>query len=65
MELGGVEEDEEVVRSRDFFFFVIMWSLFRVDVAAIGGFWRLKFFFFLCGGCFLWLWLLLVVDLVI
>ena len=41
-----------------------------MDVAVVGGFWRLKFCFFcfsLCGGCFLWLglWLLLVVDLVI
>ena len=43
-----------------FFFFcvVIMWWLFLVDVAVVGGFWRLKFCFFcfsLCGGCFLWL----------
>ena len=34
-----------------------------MDVAIVGGFLRLNFFFFLCGGYFLWLWL--VVDLVI
>ena len=54
---------------RLFFFLVIMWWLFLVDVAVVGGFWRLKFCFFfsLCSGYFLWLglWLLLVVDLVI
>ena len=68
MELGGIEEDEEVVGFRGFFL-VIMWWLFLVDVAVVGGFWRLKFCFFfsLCSGYFLWLglWLLLVVDLVI
>ena len=51
---------------RSAFFFVIMWWLFLVDVAVLGGFWRLKFCLFsLYGGCFMWLWLWLVVDLVI
>ena len=55
---GGVEIS--------FFFLVIMWWLFLVDVTVVGGFWRLKFCLFsLCGGCFMWLWLWLVVDLVI
>ena len=45
------------------FFWVIMRWLFLMDVAIVGGFLRLIFFFFLCGGYFLWLWL--VVDLVI
>ena len=30
----------------DFFFLVIMWWLFLVDVTVVGGFWRLKFCFF-------------------
>ena len=51
------------------FFLVIMWWLFLVDVAVVGGvfgglnFVLFCFFFFLCGDYFLWLWL--VVDLVI
>ena len=49
---------------RSAFFFVIMWWLFLVDVAVVSGFRTLKYcFFFLYGGYFLWLWL--VVDLVI
>ena len=37
MELGGIEEDEEVVGFRGFFL-VIMWWLFLVDVAVVNGF---------------------------
>ena len=53
---------------RSVFFLVIMWWLFLVDVAVVGGVFGglnfvLFFFFFLCGDYFLWLWL--VVDLVI
>ena len=59
MELGGIEEDEEVVGFRGFFL-VIMWWLFLVDVVVVGGFWRLKFCFFFP----LW-WLFLVVGVVV
>ena len=66
MELGGIEEDKEVVGFRGFFL-VIMWWLFLVDVAVVGGFWRLKFCFFFpsvvaiscgwgCGCCWWWIW---------
>ena len=70
---GAEDHGGSACRSRQwrlvfFFFLVIMWWLFIVDVTIIGGFWGLKFCFFfvffpLCGGYFLWLWL--VVDLVI
>ena len=64
---GAEDRGGSACRSRQWrlvFFLVIMWWLFLVDVTIIGGFWRHKFCFFpLCGGYFLWLWL--VVDLVI
>ena len=50
---GGVEISS--------FFWVIMWWLFLMDVAIVGGFWRLNFFFpsvvaISCGCGWWWIW---------